>query len=207
MNINEEVFKSPEGSLTDAEVRILAELYLSMDKGERPSELKEATRMSQPTLHKYLNILVLKQLIKKEISQQPREYPHPVFYTLVDSEKALKFAESSYEWVHQHEGVFNELEYAKRVLRVTLSKLLNKNIDEIPLKNNVYKLAEELRQYIAQALKSRDPTQLKEEDIEFIRIADARKKYEMKNGFYPISDFFTAGVYPKRKCTKKKQVS
>lgn len=206
MDINQEVFKSPEWSLTDAEVRILAELYLAMDKGKRPSELKEATRLSEPTLHKYLKILELKKLIKKEKIQQPREYPHPVFYTLADNEKAIDFAESSYEWIHKVDREFNELQYVRRVLKVVISKLLNKNIDEIQ-ENSVYELAEEVRQGIAQVLKKRDSAQLSKEDKEFIGYAEYQKEHKIKHGFYGVTDFFIKGVYPsKQRKTQKKEV-
>lgn len=207
--INPIVLMTPLLELTDAEVRILAALYLAED-GKNFSQLPVDTGFSEPTVSKYLKELVKKKLITREVDILSLKYPPPVIYKvnvvekdakeITDAEfannyKVLNIIENCYKWVHNVRFDFNELQYARHIMRVALSKLQMKDIDEIK-GNNTYELAEELRQYISQTLKSRDPVLRREGDKEFIQQADLIQR---KGGI----DFFTAGVYPKSKSRKK----
>lgn len=194
--------------VTDAEVRIIEVIYSAMEQGKRPSDIVEDTGFSEPTVHKYLKELVNKKVITREVMKSVK-YPPPVIYKLAIIEKddiTLEesannyrincFAENCYKWVHSVRYDFNEVQYARQIIRVALSKLQMKNIDEIK-GNNTYELAEEFRQYISHTLKSRDPALLREEDKEFIKMADLIKQGKV------VIEFFTTGVYPKSKSRKK----
>ena len=59
---------------------LIMDIALKAEKGLRPSEIKKIINISEPTLHKYLKILVKKKYLIRKENKRANEYPHPVFY-------------------------------------------------------------------------------------------------------------------------------
>lgn len=59
-------------------------------KGLRPSEIKKVSKLTDPTLHKYLKKLVDSEYLIRQEVKRNREYPHPVIYRINENNEELR---------------------------------------------------------------------------------------------------------------------
>lgn len=64
----------------DPEYKII-DFLISRKEGFRTNEIKTACKLTEPTLHKYLNRLREKEIIIKKVDTET-EYPYPVYYKI-----------------------------------------------------------------------------------------------------------------------------
>ncbi len=133
--------------LIDIEYKILNKI-LKVEKGLRPSEIREICNLTEPTLHKYLKSLCKGKYLVKKLHIKKGVYPHSVFYSINKSIKeflkmAAEFKDKT-EWLD-----FYTSPYCKNMITPPLIREIEKlwniskpykseiEIEQLPLRESI----------------------------------------------------------------------